>query len=522
MTRNRSQRVALVKYTLAAPLFIVLIILLAAPKNGLMAKTEDLSNKMGNTIEAIETKVKETLEPNITKNLQSQPIPIANNSLPNNLIVKIEDGGAGGVMNVANFKKCQFLKVTQFMQEANVQWKIKDFIVQKVSKSGVSSRIKNQGNIFNNVVKALINQAETGDIFHFTDIFIASYNDNRAGNWGNISFTLTQTFMYGIPTLSTGKTGGIISKKNIQISSTSGLMLKDSKKYRVYSFKMTHYSLDKSKTSTIENNGAAFTEASKKLLEALEVGDNLKMDNIRVVDSDGKIIEIPDKTDFTIGAAELKDKVPQPFPTINGFRGMHIDLDRFKKLDEIIPYQSNEFGYFEAMPKNLGEIESFTLKKKDEGEAIFCKGNHFDAVVKQLIMNAKQGDTYRFQNIVFKMNSGVMLKWNLGEMVFIIKKVPFGDWSTRAKWFVRLQPINFFGELHSDTELVICTINRYAKGEQKPSEQVQFTGFNWSDEASQIFQKAQIGDVYEFANIKARRRGHTNIDDFASIRYKLN
>ena len=206
-------------------------------------------------------------------------------------------------MNVDNFKKCQFLKVTQFMQEANVQWKIKEFTVQKVSKSGVSNRIKNPSNIFNNEVKSLINQAETGDIVHFIDIFITSNNDKRAGNWGNISFTLSDDFSYGVPTLSTGKVGGMISKKTIQISSMGGLFLKDSKRYRVYSFKMTRISLNKNGNLIVENKGAAFTEESKKLIESLEEGDNLKMDNIKIITSEGKIIDILDKMDFTIGAA---------------------------------------------------------------------------------------------------------------------------------------------------------------------------------------------------------------------------
>lgn len=334
---------------------------------------------------------------------------------------------------------------------------------------------------------------------------------------------MSDAFSYGVPTLSTGKVGGTISKKTIQISSMGGLILKDSKKYRVYSFKMTRISLNKNGNLIVENKGAAFTEESKKLIETLEEGDNLKIDNIKIITSEGKIIEIPDKMDFTIGAAEVKDKIPEPFPTINGLRGSGIEIKKFKELNEMIPYEKNEFGYFKVIPKDIGEIESFTVRIKDDGDAIFCQGNQFNEAAKRLISKAKQGNTYHFENIIFKMNSGAMLKWNLGEMYFNIKKVPVTEWSTRAVWFVKpLPPIYVFKEVPADAELLTCTINRYTNGELKPSEQVQFTGFTWSEEASQLFQKAKIEDVYEFANIKVRRRGHTNIDDFASIRYKLN
>ena len=247
------------------------------------------------------------------------------------------------------------------------------------------------------------------------------------------------------------------------------------------------------------------------------------MENIKIITSEGKIIEILDKMDFTIGDAKVKDKIPEPFPTLNGLRGSSIEIKKFKELNEIIPFEKNEFGHFKAIPKEIGEIESFTIRIKDEGDAIFCQGSQFNDAAKRLISNAKQSNTYHFENIIFKMNSGAMLEWNLGEMFFSMKKQPIVEWSTRAEWFVKpLPPIYILKEIPSDAELLTCTINRYINGELKLSEQVQFTGFTWSEEANNLFQKAQIGDTYEFANLKVRRRGHTNIDDFASIRYKLN
>ncbi len=432
MTRTRSQRVALVKYTLAAPLFIVLIILLASPKNGLMAKTEVLSEKIAHNVAKIESKIQNST-------------PINNNVKPKPAINKVDTvnkpqssdffdprvrlaGKLEGVISKESFQKQKFLDLIQPIYNPPMVCNILSFHLIRVPfGSELKQEVKNTGQQFNHETLKLIQQAENGDTYLFVNIRGIYSGDAAARFLSNSIFT---------------------------------------------------------------------------------IGDNIE-DLLGVSPSETK--------------SNSKDKIPQPFPTLNGLRGSSIEIKKFKELDEIIPYEKNEIGYFKAISKDLGEIESFTIRIKDEGETIFCQGNQFNKTAKQLIYNAKQGNTYHFENIIFKMNSGVMLKWNLGEMYFSIKKVPVIEWSTRAEWFVKpLPPINIFREVPADAELLTCTINHYKNGEQKPSERVQFMGFTWSEEASQLFQKAQIGDVYEFTNIKARRRGHTKIDDFASIRYKLN
>lgn len=432
MTRNRSQRVALVKYTLAAPLFIVLIILFASPKNGLMAKTEVLSEKISNTVDKIERKIENSTQAN--KNIKPKPIIIKVDTVnkPQNngffdprvrLAGKLE-----GIISEKTFHKLKFLDLVQPLYNPPMECNILSFQLIRVPfGSGLKQEVKNTGQQFNDETLKLIQQAGNGDTYSFVNI-----------------------------------------RGKYQVDVAARIL-----------------------------SNAVFT-----------IGENME-DLLGVYPS--KIT-----TDY-------KDKIPEPFPTLNGLRGSSIEIKKFKELNEMIPYEKNEFGYFKAIPKDLGEIESFTIRIKDEGEAIFCQGNQFNDAAKLLISNAKQGNTYHFDNIIFKMNSGAMLKWNLGEMYFSMKKVPVVEWSTGAEWFVKpLPPINIFREVPADAELLTCTINHYTNGELKPGEHVQFTGFTWSEEASQLFQKAQIGDVYEFANIKARRRGHTKIDDFASIRYKLN
>ena len=51
MTRNKSKRTALIKYALAAPIFLILTAALASPKTPLLAKTEVLSDKVVKTID---------------------------------------------------------------------------------------------------------------------------------------------------------------------------------------------------------------------------------------------------------------------------------------------------------------------------------------------------------------------------------------------------------------------------------------------------------------------------------------
>ena len=82
MTRNRSQRTSLLKYVIAAPLFTVLLTLLAMPNNEVMAKTKDLSTKMDETVKAIDKGVKpENKNRKEIKSVKDSSQPLLNQEL---------------------------------------------------------------------------------------------------------------------------------------------------------------------------------------------------------------------------------------------------------------------------------------------------------------------------------------------------------------------------------------------------------------------------------------------------------
>lgn len=67
MTRNKSKRPALIKYALAAPIFLILTAALASPETPILAKTEALSDK-----------VVKTIGDNIVNNTSDKPLVINN------------------------------------------------------------------------------------------------------------------------------------------------------------------------------------------------------------------------------------------------------------------------------------------------------------------------------------------------------------------------------------------------------------------------------------------------------------
>ena len=304
MSRNPSQRVALVKYTFAAPIFLLILALLASPKTKVLATTAKLGETVTNTVDKIGEEISPPTIPNSLTPDTLTTIKHLDN-LPANLIVKIENGGAGGLINVGNFIQQNALTVSQFMVEPNVQWLIESFSVQKVSKNGLSSVIKNTGNRFNKDVKALLNQAQAGDLYHFTNIIIRSNSDKRSGNWGNLTFTISDAYQYGIPTLSTGQNDGSISKKLLLTLSESGLQIRGYKKYRVGSFSIKRFPIDKTAASVVKNEGVYFSEEAKNLFKTVETGDVLIFDDIKIYDTEGRAIMMSDKINLRIGDSKM-------------------------------------------------------------------------------------------------------------------------------------------------------------------------------------------------------------------------
>jgi beta-lactamase regulating signal transducer with metallopeptidase domain len=534
MTRNRSQRIVLMKYTLAAPIFLLLVVAFTIPNSPLMSHTEGVSREVENAVNTVETTLKNAAQPADNQDLktnerprvsikgtqmvyvlaknadhvtaleinegfeilsfkmivqesdgypatetyfnkgsvfekklkdrikQSKPrsyfhiieiqikdlkkgfeynygdeylhivdeiptdhlvrvvemgaessdnqrvgTPVSGN-LPNNLLVKIEHGGAGGKMNFENFKGENLLKVYQFGQKPNISWAVKEFKVQRVTPTGQSEQIRNIGGTFNKEVKTLINQAQAGDLFHFIDIEVLSSDKTMVGNWGTLSFTLHENYRYGIPVLSFNNSSGLISKQIMQLLGTSGgLLMGGYKKYRMQSFNTNHFQNGQKTPTVIKNEGILFSEQAKALFDRLEVGDVLVFDNIKITDLDGSAINVEDIVKVTIAEPKVQssskksviDPTSDPMPRLAGRSNGLISLETFRNQFMLSLVQPHS-----AQPVYCA-IQSFIVVRKPNGksEAEYRQANNtgakFNTEVLNLIQAAQNGDKYEFINI---------------------------------------------------------------------------------------------------------------------------
>jgi BlaR1 peptidase M56 len=408
MTRNRSQRIVLMKYTLAAPIFLLLVVAFTIPNSPLMSHTEGVSREVENAVNTVETTLKNKVQNADNQPLKTNERTTVSGNLPTNLLVKIEHGEAGGKMNFENFKGENLLKVYQFGQKPNISWSVKEFKVQRVTPTGQSEQIRNVGGTFNKEVETLLNQAQAGDLFHFIDIEVLSSDKTMAGNWGTLSFDLTSNYRYGIPKLPFNTSSGFVSKNMMQMVGTvSGLLIGGYKRYRMQSFNTNHFKNGQKTPTVIKNEGILFSEQAKTLFDKLEIDDVLVFDNIKITDLDGSLINVDDIVKVTIAEPKVQssskksviDPTSDPMPRLAGRSNGLISLETFRNQFMLSLVQPNS-----AQPVYCA-IQSFIVVRKPNGksEAESSKANNtgakFNTEVLNLMQAAQNGDKYEFTNI---------------------------------------------------------------------------------------------------------------------------
>ncbi len=174
MTRNRSQRSSLLKYVIAFPLFTVLLTLFAIPNNEIMAKTKDLSEKVNETVETIDNRIKE-----------NQPLQMAaskerttNNAILNPALSNIDkpfvalgNGEIGGVISVENLKKQTKMVCLEGLNGKKSALKVTRFVLVHVPLREDPRQVNNMGGgEFNKDALRLVKDAKAGDTYNFMNI----------------------------------------------------------------------------------------------------------------------------------------------------------------------------------------------------------------------------------------------------------------------------------------------------------------------------------------------------------------
>jgi hypothetical protein len=193
MTRNKSKRTALIKYALAAPIFLILTAALASPKTPILAKTEALSDKVVTAVDKLEKADLNTVLAQVNGN---QAITLSKqDSIPSSVLnmkdgesrVYIGDYNFNGAISVSEFQKTDKLKTVMMYGGKLYEGNIQSYVLVRVPKNGDPMQVNVTGSV-NAEVKKVFALAKDGDFFQFLNIKGRWLDDKVSRDIGSLSF----------------------------------------------------------------------------------------------------------------------------------------------------------------------------------------------------------------------------------------------------------------------------------------------------------------------------------------------
>jgi hypothetical protein len=193
MTRNPSQRTALLRYTLALPLFLLLVGFFVAPNNPMMAKTEALSEKVETSIKVLDESIKANLNKKPLKVLENKPSisPIVNTVYDDQpLTFELDGGYKGGVITSDEFKKRKEIVAFEVVKGKRIYWKVESFVALRIPRKDDIFQSNSKSGNFNADLKKLISSAQNNDWYQFRDIKVLNEKKDMVISMGEISFQI--------------------------------------------------------------------------------------------------------------------------------------------------------------------------------------------------------------------------------------------------------------------------------------------------------------------------------------------
>ena len=198
MSRNPSQRVMLLKYAFAAPVFFLLVAFFVKPNNVLMTKTAALGATVTQTVDKIEAQIHQNaqiIHPLTLENSLTATIDSARNPQTFNLsdpMVRLA-GRSHGLISKETLRNQAALSLIQPISEPYVICAIQSFQVIRVPFGLQSNQeSKNTSQKFNAATLALIQQAQNGDSYQFVNIKGRCPGDAVARNLPNMVFIVSE------------------------------------------------------------------------------------------------------------------------------------------------------------------------------------------------------------------------------------------------------------------------------------------------------------------------------------------
>jgi TonB family protein len=197
MTRNKSKRTALIKYALAAPIFLILTAALASPKTPILAKAEALSEKAVKTITQLE---KENLTSFLAQVNDNQAIVVTQqDSVPSNISnmkegeigIYFDNLTQGGKMTESEVHNIKELKAYQIVNGKAVECEITSFVMVLVPKKDDPQQENVLGSKMNEGAKTVLERAKTGGFIQFLNIRGRAVGTQTKSSFGSLSAYIT-------------------------------------------------------------------------------------------------------------------------------------------------------------------------------------------------------------------------------------------------------------------------------------------------------------------------------------------
>jgi hypothetical protein len=193
MTRNPSQRTALLRYTLALPLFLMLVGFFVAPNNPMMAKTEALSEKVETSIKVLDESIKANLNEKPLEIVENKPTtsPIVNTIYDNQpLTIQLDGGLPGGTMTSEEFKKQKSVIAFEVVKGKRIYWKVESFVGLRIPRWDDIQQVNNVGGKFGEHTISLHNKIKNSDSYQFQNIKVFDEKNFKIIRAGAMSFII--------------------------------------------------------------------------------------------------------------------------------------------------------------------------------------------------------------------------------------------------------------------------------------------------------------------------------------------
>jgi BlaR1 peptidase M56/Gram-negative bacterial TonB protein C-terminal len=193
MTRNPSQRTALLRYTLALPLFLMLVGFFVAPNNPMMAKTEALSEKVETSIKVLDESIKANLNEKPLKIVENKILtsPIVNTIYDDQpLTIELDGGYKGGVITSEAFKKQKEIVAYEVVKSKKVYWKVESFVGLLIPRRDDIMQSNSKSGEFSAEMLRLVSFAKNGSSYQFQAIKVFDEKNNKIINAGTLSFII--------------------------------------------------------------------------------------------------------------------------------------------------------------------------------------------------------------------------------------------------------------------------------------------------------------------------------------------